>query len=65
MNYCIAMSGPDIFVANTEFVFGVCPQHRIKHKTNESLTDLIQKHKQANKNTAIETKGVMIKNDTT
>ena len=43
----------------------MCPQHRIKHKIKESINDLRQKHKQAYKNTAIETKGVIIKNDIT
>ncbi len=65
MNYCEAISGPDIFVANTEFVFGVWPQHFIKLKMTESPIDLIQKHIQAYKKTTIETKGVIIKNDTT
>lgn len=65
MNYWEAISGPDTFVANTEFVFGVWPQHLIKHNMKESPIDLIQKHIQAYKKTAIETKGVIIKNDTT
>lgn len=65
MNYCEAMSGPDIFVANTEFVFGTRPKHFIKHKMTESPIDLIQKHIQAYTKSPIETNGVMIKNDTT
>ena len=65
MNYCEAISGPDIFDANTEFVFGTRAKHFIKHKMTESPIDLIQKHIQAYKNTATETNGVIIKNDTT
>lgn len=42
MNCCEAMSGPDILVAKTELVFGVCPQHLTKHNIIESVIDLKQ-----------------------
>ncbi len=59
------MSGPDIFVAKTESVAGVCAQHRIKHNTSESVNDLTQKQMQAYKKTITANKGDMIKNDET